>query len=96
MNTLHIITSSPFRRKDAFLPLALADKDDAVLLMENGVVLCGPVPDCIVDEIAEAEKRGVKFFALREDLEARGLTSKWQTVDYSGAVELIFKYKRTV
>ncbi len=96
MSNLHIITHSPFRKTDALLSLDLADKGDAILLIENGVTICGPVPECVADKVKEAESRGVEFFALKEDLEARGLTSNWPTVDYLGAIELIFKYKRTV
>ena len=96
MKTLYIIHKSPYQRNDALLPLRHADSDDAVLLISNGVVMCSSVPKEISGKLASAEERGVKFFGLKEDLEARGLTSKFPTVDYKGAVELIFKYERTV
>ncbi|RKZ31469.1 sulfurtransferase complex subunit TusB [bacterium] len=96
MKTLYIISHSPFQRTDYRLALELADKEDAVLLIQNGVYLSGKLTGCPEEALAEAEKRGVKFFSIKEDIDARGIESRYPTVDYSGAIELIFKYERTV
>jgi len=96
MKTLYILSHSPFQRTDYRLALELADENDAVLLIQNGVYLCGSITGCPVKIVEDAEKRGVKFFGLKEDLDARGIKSRWPVVDYKDAVELIFKYERTV
>lgn len=98
MKTLYIISRSPFQRANLQFPLRIADKDDAILLISNGVILCSYIPgcDCISEAAASAKARGVRFYSVREDLEARGIEPKCDTVDYKGVVELITKYERVV
>ena len=98
MKTLYIVSRSPFQRTNVQFPLCIADKDDAILLISNGVILCSYVPgcDCISEATASAKARGVHFYAVKEDLEARGIEPKCDTVDYEGVIELITKYERVV
>ncbi len=62
--------------------LALADQDDAILLIEDGVYLDSERPS----------------YVLKADLEARGLAARAnQTViDYDGFVDLCTQYSKVI
>lgn len=98
MKTLYIISLSPHQRTEGLLPFKLADKDDAILLMQSGVVLQKAVPSYLENDFSGAVARGVKIYALKEDLEARGITPtpQYNVVDYKGAIKLFEQYDRTV
>jgi len=53
--------------------------------------------------LSEAQARGVRFYALREDMEARGLgraaadgVASIPTVDYGGLLALILKHRKVL
>ena len=96
MKTLYIISQSPYQRMETLFPFKIADKDDAVLLLQNGVLLCKSVPSCVADDFHRAIVRGVKIYGLKEDFEARGITPQCDVVDYKGAIKLFEQYDRTV
>jgi len=48
------------------------------------------------DAVFEAPLEGVKTFASRKDVLARGITSHAELVDYPQIVDLIFKYDSSI
>jgi tRNA 2-thiouridine synthesizing protein B len=90
---LHIINKSPFDRPA--LDSALKTGEGAILLIEDGVYAAakGGVAEA---KIAAAQGK-FKFYALAQDLEARGIADRVldgiTTVDYGGFVDLVAEYK---
>ncbi|MGC1119638.1 MAG: sulfurtransferase complex subunit TusB [Candidatus Methanofastidiosia archaeon] len=54
-----------------------------ILFIEDGVYAVTS------DQIHRAEQKGIKMYALKADLEARGIQSKIPVVDYTGFVDLV-------
>ncbi len=98
MGNLFLVTRSPFSRRDALLALGLAQNRDVICFIQDGVYAAHRIPDELGAAIESAEKRGVQFSVLREDLEARGITpaARFKTIDYNDLVGLIIDSKRTV
>jgi sulfur relay protein TusB/DsrH len=98
INNLFLVSRSPFQRPEALLDVELAENGDAVCFIQDGVYAAHKVPDALRAEIESARARGVKFFALTEDLEARGLSSAagFQEIDYNGLVGLILESTRVI
>ncbi len=96
MKTLYIISRSPFMRLETNLPFLIADKDDAILLIQNGVIFCKSQPEHIKKDIRLAKERGVKLYVCKEDLEVRGLSPSCQPVSYEEIIDLFEKYSRIV
>lgn len=96
MKTLYMITKSPHMRAEAALPFRIADPDDGILLIQNGVVMCKSIPSDIEEFVADAKDRGVTMYVCKEDLEARGFTSECNIISYDEIVDLIDKYERIV
>jgi len=98
MSTLHTVNKSAFERNSLDTCLSVCKTDGSVLLIEDAVV--SALQDTgISAKIEKAVDSGIKFFALREDLEARGLPEqrvldKITLVDYSGFVDLVTKNDR--
>ena len=96
MKTLYMITQSPYKRFEGALPFKLADKEDAILLIQDGVLLCQSCPPCYKEAVANAKARGVKMYSCQEDIVARGVVSKCTNLNYDEIVDLIFAYERVV
>lgn len=98
MGNLFLVTRSPFSRRDALLALGLAEKDDVICFIQDGVYAAHHLPDELGIAIECAEQRGVQFSVLREDLEARGLapSARFETIDYNDLVGLIINSRRTI
>ncbi len=90
---LHIINKSPYDRP-AF-DSALKTGEGAILLIEDGVYAAarGGATEA---KISAAQGK-FKFYALTQDLEARGIADRVidgvTTVDYGGFVDLVAEYK---
>jgi len=88
---LHIVNKSPTQTRslDSCLRMALAGQ--AVLLIEDGVY-AATTGTAIESQVSDAAKR-LKLFALKPDIEARGLASRVlegiTLVDYGGFVDLV-------
>jgi tRNA 2-thiouridine synthesizing protein B len=90
---LHIINKSPYDRPS--LDSALKTGEGAILLIEDGVYAAAK------GGAAEARIKSAmgkfKFYALTQDLEARGLADRVAdgvtTVDYAGFVDLVAEFK---
>ncbi|MDH5355292.1 MAG: sulfurtransferase complex subunit TusB [Gammaproteobacteria bacterium] len=92
MSTLHTVNKSAFERNSLESCLSVCKADASVLLIEDAVVsaLQGT---SVSDQIKQATDKGIKVFALGEDIKARGLSEKplmdqITLVDYSGFVKL--------
>lgn len=97
MGRLFIISNSPFKRMESRSLVHLTRKDDAVIFIQNGVYIALNIPKDLREKIEEKKKEGVKFYALYEDLEARGIKSFFgEIVNYDGFLELIEKYERII
>ena len=90
---LHIINKSPYDRPS--LTSALNTGEGAVLLIEDGVYAAtkgGKVEAQIKNAMGK-----FKFYALTQDLEARGMADRVMdgitAVDYAGFVDLVAEYK---
>lgn len=98
MPTLHIVSASPDSGAALQECLESVQKDAAILLIENGVYACAH-PRAL-QQLQEAERKGVRVQVLLPDLQARGLASKpldWiEVVDYAGFVKLVTEHPRSV
>lgn len=92
---LHIVNKSPFQTSTLETCLRMAQAGHALLLIEDGVYAA------TVGSSAQASVRQacatLKVYALRPDLDARGMTDKLMDgvtlVDYDGFVDLTVTYK---
>jgi len=92
MNTLYVISHSPFQRNDAWMNFELADKGDGVIFIQCGVnILKNPG-----DILKILKEKGVEIYAGEECLKARGIKTDINVVDYDGFADLLLKYKRAV
>ena len=87
---LHTVNKSPFLHKALDSCLRTAKDGSAVLLIEDGVY--GALKGTEYSSVVEAAMKSKKFYALEEDLKARGVHDSVlngiQLVDYKGFVEL--------
>ena len=87
---LHIVNKSPFQTSALDSCLRLAKPASALLLIEDGVY-AATAGSAAEQRIREATGR-LKVYALRPDLDARGVTAKLieavELVDYAGFVDL--------
>lgn len=94
---LHIVNKSPFER-DAFASCVRhLQKNASLLLIEDGVyaALAGTATDAHLKEAM----RQVSVYALRPDIEARGLGNRIADgvtlIDYEGFVDLVTSHSGT-
>ena len=93
MPTLFMLhRSDPTRWNLAF---KLAKSGDAVVLVQDGVVLTARAAED--SEIENLAQRGVKILALKADMDARKLNIKHgvEGIDYEQLVDLLIQYDRT-
>ena len=88
---LHIINQSPTASDTLGLCLSVADKNTGILLIEDGVYANQTM---IFDS---ATKKGVTFYLLKADMQARGIqpVPELNVVDYEGFVDLVCQYQAT-
>ncbi|MFT5659185.1 MAG: tRNA 2-thiouridine synthesizing protein B [Gammaproteobacteria bacterium] len=98
MPTLHTVNKSPFERNSLDSCLSLCKPDGSILLIEDAVV--GAMQNTsISNHIIDALKSGIRVYALREDLAARGLPTsrvidQIGIIDYAGFVTLTVENAR--
>lgn len=116
LSTLHTVNKSAFGSDALASCLRVARSGDAILLLEDGVynavdasalVGAGLARDCSVVASSRARpaptlvSEGIRIYALREDLQARGITAEQlpahiESISYPGFVTLVCTYARTV
>lgn len=91
---LHIVNKSPTAARSLESCLRMALPGHAVLLIEDGVYAATTGSSSEAQVRAAAGK--VKFFALKPDLEARGMSTRAldnvTLVDYGGFVDLVAEH----
>ncbi|MGV8836730.1 sulfurtransferase complex subunit TusB [Cellvibrio sp.] len=96
MSTLHTINKSPFAHSTLFSCLRVCVERDGILLLEDGVF--GTITSAPgADELQLLIQRGVKVFALINDIKARGLEEKLapniELIDYNTFVQLTLDHR---
>jgi tRNA 2-thiouridine synthesizing protein B len=96
MSTLHTINKSPFSHTTLASCLQVCSKEDGILLLEDGVF--GALTSSpYAEELNAMIEAGVKVYALKSDVNARGLQEKIpssiQLTDYNGFVQLSINHK---
>ncbi len=96
MSTLHTINKSPYAHNTLTSCLKVCTEHDGILLLEDGVFgATTSAPGA--DEIQMLSQRGVKVFALMNDIKARGLEGKLapniELVDYNAFVQLTLDHR---
>lgn len=91
---LHTVNKSPFSHQSFKTCLRFAQKDEPILLYEDGVyaAMAGTENDSTITDAL----RDHPVYVLQADLKARGISNiiqGIQTVDYTGFVELVEKHK---
>jgi tRNA 2-thiouridine synthesizing protein B len=91
MSILHTVNKSPFERNSLESCLRLANSDDPVLLLEDGVYAA--LNDTSVEGQIKAALDNQSIYVLGPDLSARGfsedrLIAGIRVVDYAGFVDL--------
>ena len=98
MSTLHTVNKSAFERNSLDSCLSVCKSDASVLFIEDAVV--STIQNTVISEkIETAFKKGIQFYALSEDLKARGLPEgrvmeQITLIDYAGFVKLVTENKR--
>jgi len=96
MSTLHTVNKSPFTHNTLASCLQVCSDSDAILLLEDGV-LAGLKGAPCAEEMSAAITKGIKIFALINDIQARGLSEKIrpdiQMTDYNGFVQLSLEHR---
>ena len=82
---LFIINKSPFASRALDSCLQVADKGDTILFIEDGV-FAGRLKN-----LEKVKEKGIALYALKADVEARGISSSLPIVDYDGLVNLVEK-----
>jgi len=98
MSTLHTVNKSAFERNSLNSCLSVCKEDASVLLIEDAVV-SALQNTVITEQIEKAIGKGIRFYALSEDLKARGLPEQRvmeaiKLVDYAGFVKLAVENDR--
>ena len=92
--TLHTVNKSPFDNGTLQTCLKFARQGSAVLLIEDGVYAAAR-DTTVSKQVQEAMKR-TPIYALRPDVEARGMQSRVmdgvRLVDYEGFVDLVTQH----
>lgn len=97
MARLFIISTSPFKRREHNMHLYLARENDSIIFIQNGVYIACGMPEDLKSIIKEKKKQNVKFYALKEDMKARGIKKFFgEIVDYDGFLELIEKHDKII
>ena len=91
MSTLHTINKSPYVHNSLSSCLKVCTENDGILLLEDGVFgILTSAPGA--EELQILIKRGIKVFALINDIKARGLEEKVaqdiELIDYNEFVQL--------
>ncbi len=96
MSTLHTINKSPFSHATLASCLQVCGKEDGILLLEDGVFGALVSSPC-AEELSAMIEVGVKVYALKGDVNARGLQEKISAgihlTDYNGFVQLSVEHK---
>ena len=91
---LHTVNKSPFDNGTLQTCLKFARQGSAVLLMEDGVYAAAR--DTAVSRQKQAALKSVPIYALKPDVEARGLQTRVmdgiRLVGYEGFVELVVEH----
>jgi tRNA 2-thiouridine synthesizing protein B len=91
---LHTVNKSPFEHKALEACLKFARQGSAVLLIEDGVYAAAK--DTSVSPQVLAAMKTVAIYALRPDIEARGMQNRVMDgvhlVDYGGFVDLVAEH----
>ena len=95
MSLLHTVNKSPYAGTVLASCLAHATEDAAVLLIEDAVY-AALAAGSFAPHLVQAAGR-IRLYALRPDLEARGLTQTAlvagvELIDYEGFVDLAVQY----
>ena len=95
MSTLHTINKSPFAHATLASCLQVCGKQDGILLLEDGVFGALVSAPC-AKELSAMIEEGTKVYALKGDVNARGLQEKIradvQLTDYNGFVQLSIEH----
>ncbi|HCS63448.1 MAG TPA: sulfurtransferase complex subunit TusB [Cellvibrio sp.] len=96
MSTLHTINKSPYAHSTLTSCLRVCTERDGILLLEDGVFgATTSAPGA--DELQMLSQRGVKIFALMNDIKARGLEGKValniSLIDYNAFVQLTLDHR---
>jgi tRNA 2-thiouridine synthesizing protein B len=91
---LHTVNKSPFEHRALESCLRYARQGSAVLLIEDGVYAAAR-DTAVAKQVQEALK-SVSIYALKPDLEARGMQNRVidgvRLVDYEGFVDLVVEH----
>ena len=91
---LHTVNKSPFEHRALETCLKFARRGSAVLLIEDGVYAAAR--DTAVSQRVQEALKGVQVYALKPDLEARGMQHRVmdgiRLVDYGGFVDLVAEH----
>jgi tRNA 2-thiouridine synthesizing protein B len=91
MPMLHTVNKSPFENRTLETCLRHARPGSAVLLIEDGVYAAAK--GSAVSQLVQDALKGVAIYALRSDVEARGMQDRVmdgvRLVDYAGFVDLV-------
>jgi len=91
---LHIVNKSPSQTRSLESCLRMALPGHAVLLIEDGIYAA--TAGGAAEGQVRAAAANVKFFALKPDMEARGVAAKAMDgvtlVDYGGFVDLVAEH----
>lgn len=93
---LHIVNKSPYESNALHSCLRMVRPGQSVVLIEDAIY-AATTGNSAQALIAAAQSKQVKFYALRPDMDARGVAAraldKVTLVDYGGFVDLVAEHK---
>lgn len=96
MSTLHTVNKSPFSHNTLSSCIKVCGKQDAILLLEDGVFGAMRNSPC-AEELQQLIDQGVGVYALASDVKARGLAEKIlpqiALTDYNEFVQLSLDHR---
>ena len=91
---LHIVNKSPFSTSSLESCVRVAQKDEPILLIEDGVL--SVIENSTAASIVKDAQKDHVVYALSADIKARGIdrvVAGVKVIDYAGFVELVEQHK---
>ena len=98
MSTLFTINQSWISKPALYEQLAYASSGDAIVLLEDAVLSLQSSLS-LASFLAKCQAKNIAVYAVKEDVEMRGLGNKYETIEliqYTDLVELVEQFDKQV
>ena len=96
MNTLYTLRNSPLLHTAYKALLPVVEEGDSVVFLQDSVCAFQAAPDDLREFMNRAQERGIHIYAMKADLDARGMNPDCEFLSYGELVDLIFEHDKVV